>query len=176
MHSRPPPDELPSRFALFLHPSFCHMLQDDRSLIVAVISVIHIASLICLLFTQSSHMSLSSLMSPFRPAPLLSPSPHFLFYISQSAVPFLLFSPISIHLFHSLTWPPLPPSSCSLITHKLTLKASIIAYVKTHTNAHSAPYLTGLILSPCTVSPAPLIHTVFMLNDWCLTIPHFPLH
>ena len=142
------------------------MLQDDRSLIVAVISVIHIASLICLLFTQSSHMSRSSLMYPFRPAPLSSLRLlTSLFFISQSACPF---SPLFSH-FHLFISPalhdPLPPSSCSLITHKLTLKASIIAYVKTHTNAHSAPYLTGLILSPCTVSPAPLIHTVFMLND-----------
>lgn len=139
-------------------------MQDCRSLIVAVISVIHIASLICPLFTQSSHMSLSSLMYPFRPAPLLSPSPH---------LHFLSFKPLSLspsfHSFPSIYFThlhdPLPPSSCSLITHKLTLKASIIAYVKTHTNAHCAPYLTGLILSPCTLSPAPLIHTFFMLND-----------
>lgn len=140
------------------------MLQDDRSLIVAVISVMHIASLICLLFTQSSHMSLSSRMSPCRPAPLLSASPRFPFYLSiRCPFPHLL---SHFHLFISPAYmTPLPPSPCSLITHKLTLKASIIAYVKTHTNAHNAPYLTGLILSPCTVSPAPLIHTVFMLND-----------
>lgn len=115
----------------------------------------------------------SSLMHSFRPVPLLSPSPYFPFYLSIHCH-FPLFSHISILLFHPLTWP--PPPSCSLITHKLTLKPSIIAYVKTHTNAHSAAYLTALILFPCPVSPTPLIHIVFMLNDWCLTIPHFPLH
>lgn len=98
----PPPDKLLSRLAFFLHPSFCHMLQDDPSLIVAVISVIHIASLICLLFTQSSLMSLSTLMYP---SVLHHSSLHLLtsLFISQSTVPFPLFSPISIYLFHPLT-------------------------------------------------------------------------
>lgn len=164
----PASDKLPSHFALFFHPPFCHMLQDGPSLIVAVISVIHIASLTCLLFTQSSHMSLSSLMHPFLSAPFLSQSPHFPFSSLLSAVPFPLVSTISMYLFHPLTWGP-PLYSCSLITHKLTLKASIIAYVKTHTNAHSAPYLTGLILSPCTVSPAPLINTHGFYAKWLMS-------
>lgn len=114
-------------------------------------------------------MSRSSLMHPFHPASLLSQSPHFSFYSHFPCCPLPLFSPIFMDLFYTLTRPPPPPPPatppCSQIAHKLTLKASIIAYVKTRTNAQSAAYLTGLILSSCKISPAPLIHTVFMLND-----------
>lgn len=94
-------------------------------------------------------LSISSLSFLFS-FPLLSPS--------------TLFSHFHGLILHANTTPP-PTPPCSQIAHKLTLKASIIAYVKTRTNAQSAAYLTGLILSSCTISPAPLIHTVFMLND-----------
>lgn len=161
-----------TRVSLCPLPSSLLLPHAARSLIVAVISVIHIASLTCLLFAQSSHTSLPSLIYLFHPAALLSVS-SLPFLSLISGIPFPPFT----H-FHLLISPAnmTSPPSCSLITHKLTLKASIIAYVKTHTNAQSTACLTGLILFPCTVSHSLLIHMVFMLNDWCLTILHFPLH
>lgn len=88
---------------------------------------------------------------------------------------FLPFPSIYLQLLTGCPPPPPPhpqtptlssSSSCSLITHKLTLKPSIIAYVKTHTNAHGAPYLTGLILTPSPARPV-----LFSLPLNCITHP-----
>ena len=105
-HSHPP-DNLLSRFALLLHPFSCHMLQDDWSLIVALIGGIHIGSLISVVHTIFPHASLLTDASlPSCASPLFT-SPHFRFYLSPlSLAPSFL--PFPSIYFHPLTWPPSP--------------------------------------------------------------------
>lgn len=125
-----------------LFPSFYPMVDDDSLLIVAVISLIHRTSLICMFTPSSHHLSLRS--SPLSLTTSISFSlSHFLslfasFCISHSLSLCITLCSLSLCLPLSILFslpPPFYPFLCSQITHKLTLKGFIIAYIKTYTNA-----------------------------------------